>query len=259
MADAVTLSGIIIAKNEQDRIGLALESLKFAKEIIVVDNGSTDSTVAIAKKAGARVISRPNVSFASLRDIGRKEARGSWIFYLDADEVVPSSLAQEIQEISKKRFNNEEFSHQYVCFFVRRNNFYMGHPWPVSDRMQRLFYKDALVSWHGDLHETPEVLGKTGQLAAYIDHNTHRTLEEMLAKTNMWSDIEAKLRYKAHHPAIVSWRLLRVYMTGFWHTYIHEGGWRAGTVGMIESMYQGFSLFITYAKLWEMQQKNKTL
>ena len=80
-------------------------------------------------------------------------------------------------------------------------------------------------------------------------------LEEMLDKTNDWSDIEAQLRLDTHHPPVVWWRLLRVMFTGFTRSYIDQRGWRAGTVGWIESIYQAFSMFITYARLWEMQNK----
>jgi hypothetical protein len=100
-------------------------------------------------------------------------------------------------------------------------------------------------------------VGLVGNLAGELKHDTHRSLEEMVAKTNEWSEIEAELRKSAHHPLISWWRLLRVTVTGFWNSFILQGGWRAGTVGWIESMYQGFSLFITYAKLWEMQEKDR--
>jgi glycosyltransferase involved in cell wall biosynthesis len=253
------LTGIVIAKNEQARIASAIDSLAFADEILVIDNGSTDKTADIAQKKGARVIHAPSASFGELRNIGKKEARGKWIVYLDADEVIPSLLATEITKTSSQDFGTHQAQDQVVCFFIRRNNFYLGHQWRTTDRMQRLFYKDALIRWQGDLHETPEVIGKTSELTHPLDHHTHRTLEEMLEKTNVWSNTEAQLRLKAAHPAIVPWRLLRVSLTGFWHSFIREGGWKMGTVGFIESMYQGFSLFITYAKLWELQQKQKVL
>ena len=79
----------------------------------------------------------------------------------------------------------------------------------------------------------------------------------MLSKTNEWSHVEAKLRYESNHPYIVPWRLLRVMLTAFMRSYIYEKGWKAGTVGVIESIYQAYSMFITYAKLWEIQQKSK--
>jgi glycosyltransferase involved in cell wall biosynthesis len=251
----VRLSAIIIAKNEEKRIRAAIQSVRFADEILLIDNGSIDKTVHIARQAKARVISAPHATFGQLRSIGRDQASGNWIVYVDADEVVPQELATEIADIAIQTFTPDEISSKNVCFFIKRKNIYMGTPWPVQDKMQRLFYRHALTGWKGELHETPIVTGKTSELVHSLDHNTHRTLEEMLEKTNVWSHTEALLRLRSSHPPVVTWRLVRVFLTGFWQTYIREGGWRAGTVGMIESMYQGFSLFITYAKLWELQQK----
>ncbi len=117
--------------------------------------------------------------------------------------------------------------------------------------------KSALMEWYGALHETARMKGAIGRLDAPLVHRTHRTLEEMVAKTNTWSKTEARLRYDANHPPVVWWRLLRVMTTAFWDSFIWQGGWKAGTVGWIESIYQAFSMFITYAKLWEKQQSDK--
>jgi (heptosyl)LPS beta-1,4-glucosyltransferase len=127
--------------------------------------------------------------------------------------------------------------------------------WPSRDGMVRLIRRSALVDWTGILHEHAVIRGSTGKLQNYFIHDTHRTLEEMVDKTNEWSGAEAMLRFKSVHPAISWWRMLRVMMSAFWDSYVKQGGWRAGTPGMIESIYQAFSMFVTYAKLWELQQK----
>ena len=119
--------------------------------------------------------------------------------------------------------------------------------------MVRLVRKDALVGWQGGLHETAQVRGKIGRLDGELMHDTHRDLTGMLEKTNIWSDFEAQLRYKNNHPPISWWRFFRVMISAFWKSYIREKGYLAGTVGLIESLYQSFSMFITYAKLWEKQ------
>ncbi len=124
--------------------------------------------------------------------------------------------------------------------------------------MQRLFWKQALVGWQGPLHETAFVNGPIGILSARLVHNTHRTLEEMVAKTNEWSVTEAHLRYEIRHPTIVWWRILRVMGSGFWQSCVQQGSWRAGTYGVIEAMYQSWSMFVTYAKLWELQRVDET-
>ncbi len=245
----VILSVIVLAKNEQERIAKCLESVAWADEVIVIDNGSEDNTVSIAKKMGAKVVKSGEKSFAALRWHGATLAKGDWLLYVDADERITPELKNEIQETigSYTAGNPEGYS-------IKRRNFYLGHPWPTQDKMQRLFLKSSLKGWFGQVHETARVTGVMETLKNPLEHNTHRTLEEMVAKTNEWSLIEAKLRFEHNHPPVVPWRLMRVMVTGFFDSFIHQQGWRAGTVGWIESLYQAFSMFITYAKLWELQE-----
>ena len=77
----------------------------------------------------------------------------------------------------------------------------------------------------------------------------------MVNKTLEWSKIEAELRFNSNHPKMVWWRFPRVMTTAFLNSYVKQGGYKVGTVGIIESVYQSFSMFITYARLWEMQKK----
>ncbi len=246
-----TLSAVIIARNEEPRIGSSIDALNFTDEILVIDNNSTDKTAEVSRRHGARIISLSNMDFAQLRNIGAKEAVSDWILYIDADETVTPELASSI----RKTIGNPEPSHP--GYEIYRRNFYLGTRWPSGEWMLRLIRKDSLKGWYGSLHETATVHGTVGKLDGILLHDTHRTLSEMVVKTNEWSEAEARLRYSVHHPAITWWRIMRVILTGFWHSFIVQGGWRAGTVGWIESIYQGFSMFITYAKLWELQTSER--
>jgi glycosyltransferase involved in cell wall biosynthesis len=241
------LSAIIIAKNEEKRIAKCLESVAFADERIVVDNGSTDKTVDIARNKGAKIFEAKDRDFSSIRQLGLREATGKWVLYIDADEEVSAELQKEIKRVIG--------SPGSTAYFIKRDTFYLGYHWPYQDKVERLFLKTSLRGWHGALHETPLYAGDIGFLDSPLVHRTHRTLEEMVAKTNEWSALEAQLRLAAYHPPVVWWRLIRVMITGFCRSFFTQDGWRAGTVGWIESIYQAFSMFITYAKLWELQQK----
>ncbi len=252
MNPKIRITAIILAKNEEKRIEMCLKSLSWVAERIVIDNGSTDRTPSLAKKFHAQVIRLSSGDFSYLRNTARNYANSDWLLYIDADEVVTDELAQEIDSLVS-RFNPERDPHAYQ---ITRKNRFLGHPWPYQDVQVRLIRKASLLGWEGELHETPKVDGSIGRLQGKLLHDTHRTIEEMVTKTNEWSQTEALLRQHAHHPAVVSWRLLRVFTTGFFDTYIRQQGWRAGTVGIIESVYQGFSLFVTYAKLWEKQQEH---
>ena len=250
----ISISVIILTRNEEERIEECLKSISWASEIIVVDNGSIDKTVDLAKKYTPHVIYSDSRDFASLRNLGLSRAHGDWVLYLDADEQVTDALREKIIETTKNFTRLSPGG-----YFIERKNYYLGSLWPTRDKMHRLFWRKALKGWQGELHETAIVDGQIATIEEPLIHMTHRTLEEMVAKTNEWSAVEAKLRFDAGHPAIVPWRLFRVFFTGFANTYFAGGGWKAGVVGIIESLYQGFSLFITYAKLWELQQKDKLL
>lgn len=256
MAKIDTVSVIILTKNEAPRIEECVRSISWADEIIVVDNGSTDGTIEIAKKLHVKIIESKDKNFARLREIGAENAINDWILYIDADETVPEPLRKEI--ISTIGAFDPKTSP--VGYSILRTNVYLGNVlWPVKDSMMRLFFKNALIGWQGELHESAKIDGISRFLKEPLVHHTHRTLEEMVSKTNAWSETEANLRIAAHHPPIVPWRIIRVMLTAFWDSYVRQQGWRAGVGGMIESIYQAFSMFITYAKLWEKQQKqNKT-
>lgn len=239
-------SVIILAKNESARIKECISHVTWAKEVIVVDNGSTDETIHVAKQMNARVIELPGANFSELREAGAKTANGTWLLYVDADEIITKGLQEEIEK---------KMASSVPAYYISRSNVYLGKRWPTKDKMVRLIRKDALVSWQGKLHEHPVIKGEIGDCVEPLIHNTHRTLSEMVEKTNEWSDIEAELRIHANHPKMSWWRFLRVMMTAFNDSFFKQQGWKAGTAGWVESIYQAFSMFITYAKLWERQQK----
>ena len=72
-----------------------------------------------------------------------------------------------------------------------------------------------------------------------------------------WSKVEAELRFESNHPKMSAWRFFRVILTAFFNSYIKQRGWKVGAMGLIESIYQAFSIFITYARLWELQEREK--
>lgn len=249
------LSVIIIAKDEEGLIGKCLESTKGVDEVVLIDSGSTDQTIAIAQGFGARVVRVPSqkLEFAKWRNRGLKEAKGDWVFYLDADERLTPELKKEIREKIKK--------FPPVAYELPRRNFYLGQEmhyggaWP--DYVKRLFLKEKLASWQGELHEAPTVEGEWGRLKQPLLHYTHRDLSSMIAKTSQWSKIEARLLFAAGHPPVNCHRLLRPMLTEFWQRGIKKQGIRDGTVGWIEIIFQMFSRFITYARLWELQWQRK--
>jgi glycosyltransferase involved in cell wall biosynthesis len=245
------LSVIILTKNEEKLLQACINSIKeIASEVIAVDNGSTDSTLEILKRNNCKIISSDSPSFAVRRNLGKDQSSREWILYIDADERITPELAKEITEI-------QEDLNSHDAYILKRKDFYFGKERPVYSPMHRLFKKSSLVKWHGDLHETPETTGSTGETHNYAIHLTHTDISSMLTNTAKWSDIEAELRFKNNHPAIVGWRLIRVMATAFYDSFVKQKGYQCGTEGWVEALYQSCSMFLTYAKLWELQNKKE--
>lgn len=244
------ISAVILTKDSEELILDCLESVKFCDEIIVVDAGSNDKTIELAQKKGAKVLSSEPNDYANSRNLGLKNASSEWILYIDTDERVTNELRDDIKsQISDLKSN-------FAAYRLKRKNFYFGnHEWPYIEKLERLFKKENLKGWYGKIHESPKVEGKIGSLEGYLLHFTHRDLSSMVEKTIEWSKIEAELRFKANHPKMSWWRFPRVMTTAFLNSYIKQKGYKAGAVGLMESMYQSFSIFVTYARLWELQRK----
>ena len=248
-----TITVIVLARNEEKMIEDCLISVKFASEIIVVDSTSTDKTIDIAKEHGAKIITDTSNDFSAKRNLGLQRATSEWVLYVDADERVTEKLKDSMLQ----RMNGSGTLPN--AFRVRRQNYYLGnYAWPSVEKLERFFKKDVLEGWKGALHESPVVKGDIGELEGYLLHYSHRDLSLMVAKTNEWSETEAYLRLSAHHPKMSWWRFPRVMIGAFFDSYIGQGGWRVGTAGLIESIYQAFSIFITYAKLWELQNHKQS-
>lgn len=246
------LSIVIISKNDEDVIAAAIKSVKgFAKDIIVVDASTTAETMRISENNGAKVVRHTFKDFSDQRNFGILHTTTNWVMYLDSDERVTDEFRTEVESVLK----NYDPSDLLAGYYVSRKTFYFGRDWHYQDRVQRLFYRKKFIEWTGVVHETPKVKGEFGLIHAPIIHLTHRNLSQMIRKTNEWSEYEAKLRFDASHPRLVPWRFFRVMATEFVNSYFKNKGYKNGTFGLIEAMYQSFSIFITYAKLWELQEK----
>lgn len=256
------LSVIFLTNNDEEIIADSLDSVReVAGELIVVDSGSADRTVDISQHMGAKVYSHEFKNFADQRNFALQKTHGEWVLYLDSDERATPEFVKEIKFVIESKSNLQHQTPAYPGtrvniggYFIRRKTFYLGKEWGFTDCVQRLFKREMFVEWQGVVHETPKIKGEFGVISCPILHFTHRNISQMVAKTNVWSEYEADLRMKARHPRMSVWRFIRVMITGFWKSYISEKGYQNGTEGMIEGIYQAFSMFVTYAKLWEKQQ-----
>lgn len=245
------LSVIIITKNEEERIKTCLESVKWADEIIIADNGSDDLTLDIAKKYTDKIFTFKDFDFATLRNKAFEKSCGDWVLYVDADERVLDSLRKEIEVmISFSDFSAYAISRINIIF---GQDVKYGPFWP--DWVIRLFKREDFDSWVGKLHEYAKFKGKLGYSENSLLHLTHRGVDQFMSKVMDWSKIEAKLRIDDNHPKMTKWRFLRILLTETFSQGIRRRGFFSGTIGMIDSMLQVISMFMTYVRVWEMQQK----
>jgi len=244
-----TLSIIILAKNVADEIVPALKTARFADEVLVVDTGSTDDTIQVARPLCDKIIKTSGHSFAAWRNEGAAAATGEWLLYLDSDERISPKLALEIQKaISDPK---------HMAFTIPRFEVLLGKRldhWSDT-RVLRLIKKSSLIKWTGKLHEQPTIDGTVGMIRNQLVHLTHKNIDEKVLNTLNWSRLEAEMLFKANHPPMKAWRFYRIILTEFFIRFIKQGLWRDGAEGNIEIIYQMFSRFLTYVRLWEMQRQ----
>lgn len=251
----LSLGVVIVARNEDRMIGGCLESVGEWAPVLVVDMNSTDHTTQIAQKAGARVESYPwnGYDYASPRNWALKLVDDQWLMYLDADERLTPALKEEMAQVIRG-------PGKYSAYALPRRNiilgkeFRYGGQWP--DYVIRLFKVSDFKGWEGKVHEQPRYEGVLGYLKHPLVHDKHETISEMVDKTNQWSGIEAKLLFEAHHPSMVGWRFFRIILSEMWLKLILQKGFLDGARGVIYALYQMWSRYLTYAKLWELQKQN---
>lgn len=249
------LTIVIIVKDEEDLLSDCFTSIGNFGKVLLIDTGSTDKTIDIAKKNNAKVIIyKQGKNFSDWRNKGMKEVKSQWALYLDADERLTDELKNEIAEVCKKS--------EYNAYAIPRRNIILGkelkHGGWYPDYQKRLFNKKYFKSWHGDLHEEPEFEGQLGLLEKAMIHYKHENFFQMIEKTNRWSNIEGELMFKANHPPMNEVRFVSGMAREFWKRMIVYKAFLDGRVGIMFAVYQMFSRFVSYSKLWELQlQENK--
>lgn len=247
------LSALVLTYNEEEMIEDCLKQLDFVDEIIVLDQNSEDKTVQIAKQFTNKIIFSNTQDFAKNRDILASQAKSDWLLYIDADERLTKELSSEIKQAIKDP--------RYSAFSFPRKNIILGkwlkHGgwWP--DYVPRLFKKDKLKGWYGQVHESPKVDGSFGYFKTPIIHLTARSINQMLAKTTEWAKIEAELFQKENYPQVTIVKVAKAAIAEFFRRYLAKRGFLDGTVGLIEAIYQSFHQAVILTYLWEAQHKNE--
>lgn len=249
MAYKPQISVVIQTYNEEANIKECIESARqLTDSIIVVDTESTDRTVELAKQEHVPVYCHPFVEYVEpVRNFAIKKATTPWVFLLDADERFTPELISEIN----RRIDKEPFTYYKVSrkeYFGKKTWLKHGGWWP--NHIIRLINTKSFVNWPPAIHSTPEINGTCGMLEHSILHFSKNDYEVIVNKTINFEDKESELLYKADRPVSRN-TFFRKFFGELYRRLIKKQGFRDGTIGLIESLYQAFSKTITYLYLYE--------
>jgi glycosyltransferase involved in cell wall biosynthesis len=242
-----SLSVAIVALNEEERLRACLESVVWAEELVVVDAGSSDKTVAIAREFTDRVLFRAWDGYGTQKNFALGQCHGDWILSLDADERVSDALREEIQATLGG-------GRPEVGFYLPRRNLFQGrwvrHGGLYPDWQLRLFRQGRGAFVERAVHESVRVNGPTGRLAAPLIHESYRSIGDAVVRLNRYSDLAAaELARAGRGGSLVdllirpAWRLVSMYLlrVGF------LDGWRGLVLAGLHAHY----VFLRAAKVRE--------
>lgn len=244
------LTVTIITLDEAEHIGAAIDSASWADEIVVVDAGSRDDTVAIARARGARTECRAWTGYVDQKNHAAGLASHDWILSLDADERVTPALAAEIRATLAREPEAGGFRVPRVTFhlgrWIRTTDFYPDYQTRLYDRRR--------ARWTGrHVHESVAVDGRRGQLRHELEHYSYRDLADHLDRINHYTTLAARQMQEAGRRAGVLDLLLHP-PAAFLRNYVLRRGCLDGSVGLTLSIVNAYAVFLKFAKLLELQR-----
>lgn len=247
----IKISAYLITLNEAAHIDEVLTSLHGADEIVLVDSGSTDATLAIATQHGARIIHHPWQGFAKQKAFALSQCTHEWVINLDGDEILPEEAIDKI-----KQAIYEDPGH---CYAIRRNDHFMRISMHRG-RMKyfRKIYPKSKSKWRETdlVHEHIDIELPTKKLPLVIKHYGHDSTEILVAKKNSYSSLKAKQRHLSgrHFSPL---RLLIIFPVMFLKFYLFRRLFLCGWRGFIKANIEAGYFFLTEAKLHEIEAKQK--
>ncbi len=248
------ISVVVLTHNEEKSIGECLESLKWCDETIIIDDDSTDRTVTVAEKSGAKVYKRSlKNDFSTQRNFGLNKAKGDWVLFVDADEIVSPALWFEIMQHTNNPTDN------YAGFYIKRQDILWNTQLKYGEtgnvRLLRLARKNA-GEWNGAVHEEWNVKGHTAILNNPLMHHPHMTVENFLREINFYTNIRSEELFSKNIKT--SWFFVILYpFAKFTQNYFIKQGFRDGVPGLVLAMMMAFHSFLVRSKLWLMWHKKK--
>jgi glycosyltransferase involved in cell wall biosynthesis len=247
------LTAIIPTKNEEHNIDAVLQSVLFADEIMVVDSFSTDKTTEIARRYTNFIIQREYQYSASQKNWAIPQASNQWILLVDADERISSELGLEVRRILGS--NTEK-----AAFWIYRQNYFMGKPVKFSgwqnDRVIRLFKRDECRYEDKHVHAEITTNGKIGKLKTRMEHHTFKDLKTYLAKIDQYATWGAYDRIDKTEKVTWFHLAIKPFYRFFTH-YVLRLGVLDGKTGFVISVFSGYSVFLRFLKLMQIQNNEK--
>ncbi|MBB5057714.1 glycosyltransferase involved in cell wall biosynthesis [Granulicella aggregans] len=245
--ETVRISVALIVKNEEANLARTLESIRWADEMVVVDSGSTDGSVEIARAMGARVIEQEWLGFAAQKNFAISQCGGEWVLSLDADEAVDEELRGEIARVVSGPDGCQ-------ALYVNRKNYFLGrwirHAGFYPDAKLRLFRKGVVWFEERAVHESMKFDGPTEKLKGNLLHYAYPTLESYFEHMNRYSSLGASEAAKnGRRAGLIADVVLRPALT-FVYNYGIRLGFLDGREGLLLNLFHAFYVSSKYAKLW---------
>ncbi len=241
------LSVAIITCNEEPVIESTLKSVRWADEIVVVDSGSTDRTTEICKRYTDRLYQEKWRGYAEQREYVISLTKNRWVLMLDADEVIPRQLADEIKET----FRNGPDCDGYL---ISRKNHFLGRWLPhcgwYPDYQLKLFRKDTVWINPVLVHEGAFSTGKVGKLKGSIYHYTVRSIRQYFDRFDRYTSLEVMSRARKRKKISLAYLFFEP-LYHFYKVFILRKGFLDGLEGFLASAFSSFYRLVAYAKVWE--------
>lgn len=246
----IPVSAFIITKNEEDRILWAINSvIDWVAEVIVVDSGSTDKTVEIAKKAGAKTFYNPWPGYGAQKRFAEDQCQNRWLLNIDADEAITPELAQEIRTAFTPNPTCDIYKIQIVDLFPHEER---AKKWAYGYWQYRLYNLEKGRFSASPVHDTvrPEEGALTAALKGRITHRSQRSIQFSVEKLNRYSDMQIN-DMKQRGRKIRPYRLLTEFPVSFFKAYFIRRNFIYGWWGLILAHTYAYSRFVRVAKYYE--------
>lgn len=253
------ISVVVLTKNEGKNIEACLNTLKWADEIILIDDHSTDKTQEMAKKLGAKIFERElNDDFASQRNFGLEKAKNKWVLFVDADERVTPQLRAEIKSAISKAccYAISNQSTAISGYFLKRRDYLFGkelkHGETSKVKLLRLGKKNT-GEWKRRVDEIWEITGKIDTLKNPLEHHSHSSMTQFLNSVNFKSTLNARAFYEEGKRTRL-WDWLKP-KAKFFQNWILRLGFLDGMEGLIMALMMAFHSFLVRSKLYLLWKK----